>query len=229
MHGNYWWSDHQGYSGRDRAIAAGVREAMDPRMTILEAANRQLCTAIRLFFADDDAVAVHTLACAAGEIYEKRSKKAGNDLMFDFVKKGNPDAGINLREALNQPRNFFKHGPSSHGGASLSEGIEFEDSMNDFALLTACHDCIQLCSPNQPSEVGAYYYWYFAVKPDDETVAASDSNTKSNDTRALQKRIDQYYPGLRTASRAVKKRFGASLLNATVAGHFVPDLYNSTK
>jgi hypothetical protein len=49
-----------------------------PTITKLEAANRQLCTAIRMFFADDDAVAVHTLACAAREIYEKHCRSAGH-------------------------------------------------------------------------------------------------------------------------------------------------------
>jgi hypothetical protein len=41
----------------------------------LEAANRQLCTAIRMFFADDDAVAVHTLACAAREFMKSTAAK----------------------------------------------------------------------------------------------------------------------------------------------------------
>ena len=59
-----------------------------PTITNLEAANRQLCTAIRLFFADDDAVAVHTLACAAREIYEKQCRAAGRGRIFDFVQAG---------------------------------------------------------------------------------------------------------------------------------------------
>jgi hypothetical protein len=49
-----------------------------PTISKLEAANRQLCTAIRMFFSDDNAVAVHTLACAAREIYEKHCRKSGS-------------------------------------------------------------------------------------------------------------------------------------------------------
>jgi hypothetical protein len=201
-----------------------------PFITTLEAANRQLCTAIRLFFADDDSVAVHTLACAAGEIYEKSYKKKRRDRMFDFVRLGNPEhTEADLRQTLVHARNFFKHGASNHGGAAVSDSIEFEDSMNDFALLAACIDCIQLYSQAQPPEVRAYSYWYFAVKSDDECIAAGGTLAKANDARALQKKIDQHYPGLRTASRAEKKRFGASLLNDTVAGRFVPNLYLATK
>src|SRR5712692_11716002 len=56
---------------------ADIRMAI-PMITKLEAAHRQLTTAIRMFFADGDAVAVHTLACAAREIYERHGGKAGN-------------------------------------------------------------------------------------------------------------------------------------------------------
>jgi hypothetical protein len=35
----------------------------------LEAANRQLCTAIRLFFDDGDSIAVHTLACCTRDLW----------------------------------------------------------------------------------------------------------------------------------------------------------------
>jgi len=59
-------------------------------MTKLEAAQRQLTTAIRMFFADGDPVAVHTLACAAREIYEKHCRKAKQGRMFDFLQAGNP-------------------------------------------------------------------------------------------------------------------------------------------
>jgi hypothetical protein len=77
-------------------------------ITKLEAANRQLCTAIRMFFADGDAVAVHTLACAAREIYEKHCRIAGRGRMFDFVKSGSPDyAEKQLWNLLNAARNFF--------------------------------------------------------------------------------------------------------------------------
>jgi hypothetical protein len=107
----------------------------------LQAANRQLCTAIRLFFADDDAVAVHTLACAAREIYEKRCGTAGIERMMDHI--------------LNEPRNFFKH--------LKNDSVDFSDEMNDFVLFTACHDCTMLCTLNQPAEVQAYTIWFLAV------------------------------------------------------------------
>jgi hypothetical protein len=70
-----------------------------------------------------DAV-VHTLACAALEIYEKHCRKAGRGRMFDFVQAGNPGhAETKLWSLLNAARNFFKH-----EGESLDELIELDDT-----------------------------------------------------------------------------------------------------
>jgi hypothetical protein len=133
-------------------------------ITKLEAAQRQLTTAIRMFFADGDPVAVHTLVCAAREIYEKHCRKAGQGRMFDFLQASNPGrAEKELWNLLNAARNFFKH-----EGDSLDQSIEFDDTMNDFAILSACTDCATLCSPNQPVEVQAFSIWFVAVESPDE-------------------------------------------------------------
>jgi hypothetical protein len=71
-------------------FSKGVLSMITTPVSSEEAANRQLCTAIRMFFADDDAVAVHTLACAAREIYEKRCGTAGIKRMMDHIKESNP-------------------------------------------------------------------------------------------------------------------------------------------
>lgn len=170
-----------------------------------------------MFFADDDAVAVHTLACAAREIYEKHCSQTGRGRMFDFVKLGNPSyPEKDLWNLLNAARNFFKH-----EGRSLDETIEFDDSMNDFALLTACTDCATLCSPNQPTEVQAFSIWFLAVEsPDEQAMHAADVSD-AEACRTIQAQIDRRYPGLRTASRSEKKRFGARLLEDAKAGRLV--------
>ena len=118
-----------------------VRMAQAPKenavtlITKLDAANRQLCAAIHLFFADGDAVAVHTLACAAREIYEKNCLKTGRTRMFDFVRSGNPEhAERDLWNVLNAARNFFKH-----EGSSLSESIEFEELDERFCAAHRMH------------------------------------------------------------------------------------------
>jgi hypothetical protein len=186
-------------------------------ITKLDAANRQLCAAIRMFFADGDAVAVHTLACAAREIYEKHCRLNGRGRMFDFVKSGNPGhAEKQLWTLLNAARNFFKH-----EGVSLEDRIEFDDTMNDFAILSACTDCTTLCSPNQPVEVQAFSIWFVGVEAPDEKAMAEADPVDANACRAMQVEIDKLYPGLRTASRVEKKRFGARLLQDALTGRLV--------
>src|SRR3954447_21828987 len=81
------------------------------KLTKVEAARRQLRTAIELWFAEGDPVSIHTLAFAAYEIFHFISKKRNpsrRDLVFDsrivkdkYRKQWND---IIKREA-----NFFKH------------------------------------------------------------------------------------------------------------------------
>jgi hypothetical protein len=161
----------------------------------LDAANRQLCTAIRMFFADDDAVAVHTLACAAREIYEKHCGTAGIERMLDYIKESNSSrTQKEIMKILNEPRNFFKH-PSKHP----DETIDFSDEMNDFILFTACHDCAMLCTVNQACEVQAYTIWFQAVNP--QLHDAGDALLLTD------------FPDLETASRVEQKRAGKWLLD----------------
>jgi hypothetical protein len=97
----------------------------------------------------------------------------------------------------------------------------FDDTMNDFAILSACTDCATLCSPNQPVEVQAFSIWFVAVESPDEQAMTEADPADVNACRAIQAQIDGLYPGLRTASRAEKKRFGQRLLDDALAGRLV--------
>jgi hypothetical protein len=178
-------------------------------VTKSEAANRQLCTAIRLFFDDRDSIAVHTLACAAREIYEKHCGKAGVTRMLDHIKASNPDyTQKRILDLLNAARNFFKH-----DGESLDDVIEFSDEMNDFPLFSACYDCTMLWMPNQPAEVQAYSIWFIAVNPRCEGGGDSADIEQARRIAKELDMLDTLCPGLRNATRAVKKRAGRKLLD----------------
>ncbi len=114
----------------------------------LEAANRQLCTAIRLFFDNGDAIAIHSLACAAREIYEKNCARARKPRMVDVLVRAYPDYTEKaIFDLINKARNFFKHGETS-----LQDKIAFSDRMNDFQILSACYDCLEIAPVNLPIE-----------------------------------------------------------------------------
>lgn len=52
------------------------------RVAKLDAAKRQLETAIRLYFASADPVSIHTLTAAAYQLLLDLNKKAGGEPMF---------------------------------------------------------------------------------------------------------------------------------------------------
>jgi hypothetical protein len=143
-----------------------------PLATKLEAANRQLCAAIKLFFANEDPVAVHTLAGASREIYEKHVKKENGFPTFEWIRQQNPQLehakkGERLWDILNRARNFFKN-----EGKTLTETIDFTDEMNDLMLVMACNDSMNLTIKNSLFEVDAYIAWYLAVHTDiDKAIA----------------------------------------------------------
>ncbi len=181
-------------------------------VTKLEAANRQLATAIRLFFENEDPVVVHTLACAAREIYEKHCLKKGLRRTFDYVKESNPThAEKDLWNVLNGLRNFFKH-----PGESLDETVEFSDTYNDFMLLSACHDCGMLIGPeNNPLPMQAFGTWFLTTQlPFTEGANQEEMESSARISAAL----DVSFPGMRDSSRLEQKKFGAWLNRQLTAG-----------
>lgn len=174
-------------------------------VTKIDAAHRQLCTAIRMFFDDSDAVAIHTLACAAREIYEKHCKALSINRMFEAIKSVNTGhTETQLWNILNKARNFFKH-----EGESLDETIEFDEGSNDYTLFIACHDCAMLSGGKQPVEVQAFTAWFFCVHEADMGGPQGDSAEAATEISAI---IENKFPGLRSASRAEQKRRGHDII-----------------
>lgn len=172
----------------------------------LDAAERQLVTAIRIFFFDYDPVSVHTLAYAASEIYEQACRRAGLPTMFDLVETSNPTANKKeLRDTLNGARNFFKH----FGDKAMAD-IEFSDELNDFVLLGACDDCRRLTEPTPPVTVLVFGVWFSLTN----VLELNKPLEQASLTERWARSVEPKYPGIRTADRAEKKRFGRALLAA---------------
>lgn len=175
-------------------------------ITKLEAAHRQLATAIRLYFCDDDIAAIHTLACAAREIYEKHCQARGVDRMFDYVASANPDrSSKELWDILNGPRNFLKH-PT--GDYDLSAALELNDAMNATMLFYACHDCAMLCEADAPAEVQAFNMWFLGT----QFPKASGDDVEATKASEIQSAIEVAYPGLREAPLSKQKQIGQNMV-----------------
>lgn len=175
-------------------------------ITKLEAAHRQLRTAIRMYFDDDDLAAIHTLICAAREIYEKHCVAQGVDRMFEQIEAANPErTRKQLWDILNGPRNFLKH---PEAPMDLSARLELDDGMNNAMLWVACHDCAMLCQEAQPPEVSAYLLWFLG------TQVPRDARDEADAERAdrILADVEQRYPGLRNARPTEQKIIGKKMV-----------------
>jgi|SRR6267378_1402366 hypothetical protein len=81
------------------------------KISKLDAARRQLVTAIRLYFANADSVSTHTLAAAAFEILGDLDAHGPNTgTLFDHAERYiKPEYVDVFYKKLRKPQNFFKH------------------------------------------------------------------------------------------------------------------------
>jgi hypothetical protein len=112
-----------------------LRTATGPGISKLEAASRQLATAIQLYFEDRDQISVHTLAMAASEIVYRLCRlrelpRKGDDLINLVPEEYREE----VRDALKEPSNFFKHASSGNQEPPLQF---FSDETNILAIFIA--------------------------------------------------------------------------------------------
>ncbi len=78
--------------------------------TKIDVAERQLETAILLFFLDEDPVSVHTLTSASNDVLQDLCKhyhdKSVIDEWLDVIKAERKDE---VRKMMRDPQNYFKH------------------------------------------------------------------------------------------------------------------------
>ncbi|MGA2331257.1 MAG: hypothetical protein ABSG75_05805 [Syntrophales bacterium] len=125
----------------------------------LEAACRQLNTAIFLWFHDGDAVSIHTLACSAHQIvHDINHRRGGRDLLYDSL-MFKDEYRRQAIHYLKQHYNFFKHAEKDPEG-----GIEFDPLVTEiFIMFTSLG--LELLG-HSPDEVrGAFNIYYSLCNP----------------------------------------------------------------
>jgi len=78
-------------------------------ITKLDAARRQLETAVILWFHEGDPVSIHTLAAAAYQVLYDLNKKRGGAPMMKDAKIIRPECVKEVHRILAKEENFFKH------------------------------------------------------------------------------------------------------------------------
>jgi hypothetical protein len=114
------------------------------RVNKLEAARRQLETAITLFFEGGDPVSIHTLTCAAYNVIRDVNNSRGGMPMLAkqrYVQlAGKPDL-----KAMNEPENFFKHADKDPEAE-----LEFFPLFTECLLVDACETYTRLTGAQSP-------------------------------------------------------------------------------
>ena len=125
----------------------------------IEAAKRQLETAIKLWFTESDQISVHTLACAAYQIVHDINKNnKGNELLLDSSLIKNEFRKEYISE-MRKAMSFFKHAdkdPDPHGT------VEFAHAITDLYIIYSIIGIERLGEPR--SELSAAFLLFYAMK-----------------------------------------------------------------
>ena len=129
-------------------------------VTKLQAAERQLRVAIRLFFERRDLVTVHTLAAAAQEVLRDLGRPHGFKSIFKDSEFVRPEYREELAKRLNEAQNFFKHADRDR-----DEELKFYHETTKFYLFDASFLYNQITG-RQIREIAVLQMWFVAKYPD---------------------------------------------------------------
>lgn len=169
-------------------------------ITKFEAAKRQLTVAIQMYFEDGDSVAIHTLACAAREIFEKHCAINKVHRYFDNIKIDFPELEDGeIWAAMNNARNFFKH-PDRLG--NFESSIELHDEDNKAVILIAAYDCSSIMFKETPEIFINYVTWATATNP----------RYRTEPYRSFFPELEARFPGLHLIPPEIQKQIGKILV-----------------
>jgi hypothetical protein len=125
------------------------------RINKIDAARRQLETAIELFLEDKDIVSIHALASGArGILLDIARTRALPEGFLQFVK---PEYRKEVDAVLKEPQNFFKH-----GGRDPNEEFIYPPQICLFFLFEAAEIFLSIVGGNLPPKIQAmraYFAW----------------------------------------------------------------------
>jgi len=123
----------------------------------LDAARRQLETAVRLYFSEADPVSIHTLTSAAYQVLSdvNRARRGAPMLKEQIPTWVRPDATAEAKRRINEAANFFKHADRDH-----DEVLEFSEGQTELLLYDAVQKYRELTGETVPV-LGVYNAWFW--------------------------------------------------------------------
>jgi hypothetical protein len=171
-------------------------------VTKIDAARRQLITAIRLFFDGGDRVSVYSLASNAWEVIDVLCTSAGVE-SFSKQARENLPAGHTLKYYINEPcRNFFKHAAQDPNPDS---SVELREANVTAILFLAVEDYMRL-RKGGPVETQVFQLWFIAVFPEKVTEDDSVAQSKLESAKLA-------FPGIATLAESDQTEIGRRVLD----------------
>jgi hypothetical protein len=126
----------------------------------LDAALRQLETAVTLYFQAGDPISIHTLTSAGYNVLRDIKKHRSADFqMFKDAEVVYPEKRKEYINMLNESENFFKHADKDP-----TSDHEFSPDWTDFLLIDACEAYLRLTGERRPV-LKAYMSWFCIRHP----------------------------------------------------------------
>ncbi len=131
------------------------------RLSKIEAARRQLETAIRLYFAYGDEVSIHTLTAAAYSLLRDINEHRHGEAMLKDLHLLLPDdlAG-KFKSYINRPENFLKHADKDPDGVD-----ELEPKWTEVLLWEASRKYCEITG-EQDKLMITFVLWFVAHQPE---------------------------------------------------------------
>jgi hypothetical protein len=162
----------------------------------LEAASRQLDTAIRLLFSHGDAVAIHSLAAAAANVFFDVAEARNGGISWRArMREDSRLTEKELKRALHDSWNFFKHADHDPNGV-----LQFNERESEDLMFMAVLECGDLQPTTHAMQV--FQLWYMAAY-----------KGHLADREPVFKDALSAFPGLAALDRAAQLALGAALLN----------------
>ena len=128
-------------------------------LTKTQVAERQLNTAVDLFFKSGDPVSVHTLTSAVHEILEVLTRGDRGFEIFLEASCIRPEKKSEVIDLFKKAQNFFKH-----AGKEASKAIEFVPFQTEIMLFDCVRMYMRLTNQKSP-EVHVYQLWFIMRYP----------------------------------------------------------------
>jgi len=127
------------------------------KVSKLDAARRQLETAVRLYFSEADPISIHTLTAAAYQVLSDLNRAQGGAPMLkeQIPTWVSPDATDRVKRKLNEAANFFKHADRDHGDV-----LEFSQEQTELLLYDAIRKYRDFTGETVPTLV-VYDVWFW--------------------------------------------------------------------